>query len=141
MKKWSLLLIITMITLFVSASVDKPLPWNVFSTKNVPATDVYFCNTCGTPYGRIDIHVRRDFAYNTCEYTTVQVLVYQKFSFGFPRQTFWAWAYLSGTVTIPANSADGYSSYTLREGEQVHTDGSSYVIPGDVLVDDLAYCY
>jgi len=131
-----------MVTLSVSASFNDPAPWNMFKTpKRVVTQDVYFCNTCGTPYGRIDIHLNRGFGYTTCEYTTVEVLVYSRFGWGFPRQYFWAWAYTACSVTFPAGSADAYYSFPLTEGQQVHVDANSEIIPGDVIVHDLAYCY
>jgi hypothetical protein len=142
MKKWLLSFIITMITLSVSASCDRIAPWDVFTPKRTVTSSVYFCNTCGTPYGRIDIHLNRGFGYNTCEYTSVEVLVYSRFSMGgFPRYYFWAWAWRSYLVTFPAGSADGWASSPLTEGEQVHVDGNSEVIPSDVIVYDLMYCY
>lgn len=146
MKKLLTILVVVLVSLSTEA---KPLPksipvWDIplyKSPKNIPYTSVYLCTGCGSPYGRIDITVDRGFAYTTCEYTTVQVLIYQSFNYGWPRQTYWAWIWTSFSITIPAGSQSAYVNYQLRSGEQVHVDGNSEVISSDVQTDNLAYCY
>lgn len=128
MKKLLLLL-----TMFISLVViAKPLPQNkhvAFKTREVPTVDVWY----ETSERRVDITVRRAFAYTTCEYTTVQVRLYTSFKYGWPRQTYWTWLWCSCSVTIPAGSDTGYFSFYLKDGEQI--DVNQY------MVDPLQYCY
>lgn len=147
MKKLLAILVVVLISFSVEA---KPLPksipaWDIplyKSPKNITYTSVYLCTACGAPYGRLDIHLQRAFAYTTCEYTSVNVLIYSRFGFGgFPRKYFWNWSWTSFTLTFPANSADAWVSWNLTEGQQVHIDGNNEVIPTDIIVGDVYYCY
>lgn len=130
-----LLLIITLLAgTITNASVTKPLPWDITPKtfkQYSPITEVIVFKDGGvSPYGYISVTVKRPFTYNICEYTTIQVWVKTKYSFGFPphRTTEYIWNWMSFSITIPAGKDIGYSTYMLQEGEDV--DVNTYMSPG-----------
>jgi DNA-directed RNA polymerase subunit RPC12/RpoP len=150
MKKWLLLLNIIMLTLSSSAKIipwDEPLAKKTYISKaprsQLVWTSVYLCNGCGEPFGRVDIHLRRAFAYNVCEYCTVQVKVWHRVRtssvFQKPATYSWVWGWYSCGLWFPANEDDSYFSFDLREGEMVNHD-NGYIFESEYTISPLNYC-
>lgn len=138
MKHLLLSFVLLIGTQITNATSIKPLPWDKPITKSIrvfsPITEVdIWLETSVTP-NRVDITVKRPFAYTTCEYTTIQVWGKVRFLYGFPRTAYYLWTWISCTVTIPAYSDTGYTSFYLKDGEEV--DVNTYMSPGY-----LDYCY
>jgi hypothetical protein len=134
-----LLLIITLLVgTIANASITKPLPWDKPLTKSykvyspISEVDVWYESYGGYPYGYLMVEVTRPFAYNICEYTTIQVWVKTRFrvggGFGTPPVYQWIWNWMSFGITIPANEIKGNSIYILKENDEV--DANTYMSPG-----------
>jgi hypothetical protein len=131
MKQFLLILALISYTLITSATTTKPLPHFTSVKEFGPITNLQvFVNE--TSFRRfLTVKVWREFAFNFCETTTIQVKLwkrYQVFRPGFPPTYVWGWIYQSFQLTIPAYEDNVYVHYELENGEDA--DENDYISPG-----------
>lgn len=65
----------------------------------------------------IEMYVEIDHSVPYQQIVQFQILKWQQFGYGFPRQYTWGWVWNTYTVTIPANSTWGVLFDTFKVGE------------------------